>query len=171
LNCAPSHASNRVNPARVAGSLPTQESIVNLPAVPGRWALASTVLCLSASFACAQSATPAQDSIQGSEAAAPLQLEMPAQPVTATLPEETSDNAVVDAQDSAASERKRGPEVHGSVTAGIGYSSGYGTTTFEAADFDISGQSDSGRDVGVRIHVEQSKGLGYGPYGGYYPVR
>ena len=144
---------------------------MKVPAVPGRWALASTVLCLNVSVAYAQSATPTHDSVLGSQPAAPLQLEVPAQPVVAESPAEASDNAVVDAQDSAASERKRGPEVHGSVTAGIGYSSGYGTTTFEAADFDISGQSDSGRDYGVRIHLQQSKGPGYGPYGGYYPVR
>ena len=144
---------------------------MKVPAVPGRWALASTVLCLSASVAYAQSAAPTQNSVQSSQSTAPLQLEVPAQPVIAESPAEASDNAIVDAQDSAASERKRGPEVHGAVTAGIGYSSGYGTTTFEAADFDISGQSDSGRDYGVRIHLQQSKGPGYGPYGGYYPVR
>lgn len=140
-------------------------------AVPGHIALVSAVLCLCAGLASAQSATSAQDSAQSAPSAAPLQLHVPAQPVVAESPAETSDNAIVDAQDSAASERKRGPEVHGAVTAGIGYSSGYGTTTFEAADFDISGQSDSGRDYGVRIHLQQSKGPGYGPYGGYYPVR
>jgi len=148
-----------------------QESIVEVLAVRGRLALASTVLCLGASIAYAQSATPTQNSVQGSQPTAPLQLEVPAQPVVAASPAETSDNAVVDAQDSAASERKHGPEVHGSVTAGIGYSSGFGTTTFEAADFDISGQSDSGRDYGVRIHLQQSKGPGYGPYGEYYGIR
>jgi hypothetical protein len=169
LNYAPSRASNRGYPARIAGSLRTKESIVIVPALPGRLAVASTVLYLSAG-AYAQSATPTQDSVQGGPPT-PLQLEVPTQPVIAASPAGTSDNAVVDAQDSAASERKRRPEVHGSVTAGIGYSSGFGTTTFEAADFDISGQSDSGRDYGVRIHVEQSKGPGYGPYGGYYPVR
>lgn len=144
---------------------------MKVPAVPGRWALASTMLCFSVSVAYAQSVTPTSNSVQGSEPTAPLQLEVPAQPVIAASPAEASDNAIVDAQDSAASERKHGPEVHGSVTAGIGYSSGFGTTTFEAADVDISGQTDSGRDVGVRIHVQQSKGPGYGPYGGYYPVR
>jgi len=148
-----------------------QESIVKALAVPGRLALVSTVLCACAGIAKAQSAASMQDSEQRSQAAAPLQLEVPAQPVVADSPAEASDNAIVDAQDSAASGRKRSPEVHGSVTAGIGYSSGFGTTTFEAADFDISGQSDSGRDYGVRIHVQQSKGPGYGPYGGYYPVR
>jgi hypothetical protein len=129
------------------------------------------MLCLSPSVAYAQSVTPTSTSVQGSEPTAPLQSEVPAQPVIAEPPAEASDNAIIDAQDSAASERTRGPEVHGSVTAGIGYSSGYGTTTFEAADFDIGGQSDGGRDYGVRIHLQQSKGPGYGPYRGYYPVR
>jgi len=133
-------------------------------------ALLSTALCLCAGLANAQSAAPATE--PASQAAAtPLQLQVPTQPINVTAPAEASDNAAVDAQDSAGDDTRHGPQVHGSVTAGIGYSSGYGTTTFEAADFDISGQSDSGRDYGVRIHLQQSKGPGYGPYGGYYPVR
>jgi hypothetical protein len=126
----------------------------------------------SVGVASAQSATPSAASSPPVQPAAPLQLQMPAQPVSAVAPGETSDNAIVDAQDSAADDEGRhGPQVHGSFTAGIGYSKGYGTSTLQAADLDISGESDSGRTYDVRIHVMQTKGLGFGPHGGYYGSR
>lgn len=156
-------------PAHVAGQMPTQESIVNVLAVPGSVALASTALCLCAGLACAQSAAPA--STQTGQPVTPLQLQVPTRPVEAAAPANTSDNATVDAQDSAADDSRHGPQVHGSFTAGIGYSSGYGTSTMQAADFDISGQSDSGNTYDMRIHLMQSKGLGFGPHGSYYGSR
>lgn len=154
-------------PARVAGSMRMQESIVNVLGVRGAVALVSSALFVCVGAASAQSVAPVADAAQGGQVAAPLQLEVPTQPVKATPPAEASDNAIVDAQDSAASaERGRGPEVHGSITAGIGYSKGYGTTTMQAADFDISGQSEGGREYDMRIHLEQSKGPGLEPYFG-----
>lgn len=126
-------------------------------AVPSTVGMVSSVLCLCAGIAAAQSPPAA------AQMAPPLQLQVPTLPANAA-PAETSDNAVVDAQDRAGDERARGPDVHGSVTTGIGYSKGYGTTTMGAADLDISGQSDSGRSYDVHLHVMQSKGAGFGYY-------
>lgn len=106
----------------------------------------------------------AQSSAPATPVAAPLQLQVPAKPVEAVPPEAGSDNAIVDAQDSGATDEKQGPQVHGSFTTGIGYSKGYGTSTMNAAELDISGQTDSGRTYDMRIHVMQSKGPGFSPY-------
>lgn len=125
-------------------------------AVQSAIALFSTFICASA--ASAQSAT------SPTQAAAPLQLQVPAQPVEAVSPESNSDNAIVDAQDSGTNDEKHGPQVHGSFTTGIGYSKGYGTSTMNAADLNISGQTDSGRTYDMSIHVVQSKGPGFSPY-------
>jgi hypothetical protein len=141
--------------------------------VAGAVAFVSMALGASVGVANAQSATPSAASSPPVQPAAPLQLQMPAQPVSAVAPAETSDNAIVDAQDSTAGDDdgKRGPQVHGSFTAGIGYSKGYGTSTLQAADLDISSESDSGNTYDVRIHVMKTKGFGFGPYGGYYAPR
>jgi len=135
--------------------MPKQESIVKAFAVPGVIALFSSVAC--ANFACAQSAVSTQP-------VEPLQLQVPAQPVEAVSPTAPTDNAVVDAQDSRAIDEKSGPQVHGSFTTGIGYSKGYGTSTMNAADLDVSGQTDSGRSYDMHLHVMQSKGPGFSPY-------
>ena len=138
----------------------------------GPVACAAVALCLCVGVAHAQADAHASSSTATAPSSAPLQLQVPVQPVEAFAPKETSDNAVVDAQDSAAADDgKRGPQVHGSFTAGIGYSKGYGTSTLQAADLDISSESDSGNTYDVRIHVMQTKGLGFGPYGGYYGPR
>ena len=155
-------------PVCVAGPMSQQESIVKALSVPESVALLSTALCLFAGIACARAAAPDPASTQDTQSATALQLQVPSQPVTETPPAAESDNAVVDAQDNAADKETHGPQIHGSVTAGIGYSKNYGTSTMEATDLDISGQSDGGTDYAVRIHLEQSKGLGFGPYGGYY---
>jgi hypothetical protein len=150
-----------------------QESFVKISFVAGAVAFVSVALGASVGIASAQSATSSSASTPPAQSATPLQLQMPAQPISAVSPAETSDNAVVDAQDSAAdgNDGKRGPQVHGSFTAGIGYSKNYGTSTLQAADLDISSESESGNTYDVRIHVMQTKGLGFGPYGGYYGPR
>ncbi|WDS35080.1 hypothetical protein [Pseudoxanthomonas sp.] len=60
--------------------------------------------------------------------------------------------------------------LHGSFTTGMGYSKGYGSSTYNAADINISKAftSDSGRTsvMSMDIHVSKSDGPGYG-YGGY----
>jgi hypothetical protein len=172
LNCARSHAFNTVVSARVAGSS-MQEWFVKILFVAGAVAFVSMALGASVGIAGAQPAVPSSASSPAAQPAAPLQLQMPVQPMSAVPPAETSDNAIVDAQDNAAAvdDGKRGPQVHGSFTAGIGYSKGYGTSTLQAADLDISDESDSGNTYDVRIHVEKTKGLGFGPYGGYYGPR
>lgn len=132
-----------------------QESIVKAFAVPGAIALFCSVA--SANLACAQSAASTQP-------VAPLQLQVPTHPVEAISPAAPADNAIVDAQDSGAVDEKSGPQVHGSFTTGIGYSKGYGTSTMNAADLDVSGQTDSGRSYDMHFHVVQSKGPGFSPY-------
>ncbi|MEO5558111.1 MAG: hypothetical protein ABIO49_00375 [Dokdonella sp.] len=133
---------------------------MNILAVPRTVALVSSALCLCASIAAAQSPPTAT-----AQTAPPLQLQVPTPPLDAVAPAGTSDNAIVDAQDSAADERAHAPKVHGSVTTGIGYSKGYGTSTTSAADLDIGGQSDSGRSYDVHLQLMQSKGPGFGYYG------
>ncbi|TAA07473.1 hypothetical protein EA658_16920 [Pseudoxanthomonas winnipegensis] len=63
--------------------------------------------------------------------------------------------------------------VHGAFTTGIGYSKGYGSSTYNAADLSVAKAftSDEGRTSVMRmdIHVSKSDGpFGGGPYGGYY---
>ncbi len=52
--------------------------------------------------------------------------------------------------------------VHGSFTTGIGYSKNYGNSTYNAAELDVSKQTDSGRAVDLHIAVQRSTGLPYG---------
>lgn len=158
--------------ARVAEPKRNQESIVKVFTVSGAIALFSPAFCLCATLACAQSVTSTQVTASTEEAksATPLQLDVPAQPLRDT-PAAGSDNAIVDANDSRADNGNPGPQVHGSFTTGIGYSKGYGTSTMNAADLDIRGQTDSGRTYDVQIHVMQGKGPGVGPYRGDYGPR
>jgi len=137
---------------------------VKVFAVPGAIALFSALVC--ANSAAAQSAVSTQVApTQAAQTATPLQLQVPTPPVQ-DAPPAPSDNAIVDAQDSGSTnDGKQGPQVHGSFTTGIGYSKGYGTSTMNAADLDVSGQTDSGRSYDMHLHVMQSKGPGFGPYG------
>lgn len=128
-------------------------------------------LCVCFGVAHAQSDAPASSPAPTAQSSTPLQLQVPAQPIEAVAPTDTSNNAIVDAQDNASDDAPHGPQVHGSVTAGIGYSKGYGTSTLTATDLDISGETDSGRTYDVQIHLMQSKGPGFSPYGGYYGPR
>ena len=52
--------------------------------------------------------------------------------------------------------------VHGSFTTGIGYSKNFGNSTYNAAELDVSKQTDDGRAVDFRIAVQRSTGLPYG---------
>lgn len=136
--------------------------------VAGRIAIASIALAAASAFA--------QTAASADAASIPLQLQVPAQAVVPqSTPETDSDNAIVDAQDEAADRgddgTAHGPQVHGSFTAGVGYSKGYGTSRYGAADLDISGESDSGRSYDVHLHLMQGTGPGFAPYGGYYAPR
>ena len=51
--------------------------------------------------------------------------------------------------------------VHGSFTTGIGYSKNFGNSTYNAAELDVSKQTDSGRVVDLHIGVQRSTGLPY----------
>lgn len=133
-------------------------------------AIAVLSIALGAHLARAQSDTPPPTSAQSTQPATPLQLQVPSDPFptdpSPTAPGANPGNAIVDANDSAGAERDRGPQVHGSVTTGIGYAKGYGTSTMGAADLDISGQTDGGRSYDVQIHVMRGDGPGFGPWRG-----
>lgn len=51
--------------------------------------------------------------------------------------------------------------VHGSFTSGIGYSKNFGRSTYNAAELDVSKQTDSGRAVDLHIGVQRTTGLPY----------
>jgi hypothetical protein len=56
-------------------------------------------------------------------------------------------------------------KVWGSVTSGIGYSKGYGTSHYNAADLNVSkafGDGERPHTVNLQIHVEQGDGPGFG---------
>jgi hypothetical protein len=142
-----------------------QESIVKIWSIAGPAAFLSFLLCAQA--ASAQSSDAAPPAANNT----PLQLQVPAKPVQ-QAPAPGGDNAIVDAIDSGRNDdESRGPQVHGSFTTGIGVSKGYGTSTMNAADLDISGRTDSGRTYDMQIHLMQTKGPGFDPYGGYYAPR
>ena len=61
-------------------------------------------------------------------------------------------------------------KVWGSVTTGIGYSKGYGTSHYNAADLNVSksfGDGERPSTVNLQIHVEKGDGPGFGDR--YYP--
>jgi hypothetical protein len=157
-------------PARAAERC-LQESLVKMLPVVASVVFAAVALCACERVAHARSDASVSSPAATAPSSAPLQLQVPAQPIEAVAPTDTSDNAIVDAQDNASDDAAHGPQVHGSVTAGIGYSKGYGTSTLTATDLDISGETDSGRTYDVQIHLMQSKGPGFLPYGGYYGPR
>ena len=51
--------------------------------------------------------------------------------------------------------------VHGSFTTGIGYSKNFGDSTYNAAELDVSKQTDDGRAVDFHIAVQRTTGLPY----------
>jgi len=66
-----------------------------------------------------------------------------------------------------------GASVHGSFTAGIGYSKTYGNSTVNAAELDVSKRYDDGKKLDLHIDVMRSTGLPtVSPrgFGSRYPV-
>ena len=103
-----------------------------------RRCLAAISLALSSAAALAQTPPPALD----------LRLhDLPA----------LNDDAATPAEYSADTETS----VHGSFTTGIGYSKNFGNSTYNAAELDVSKQTDSGRTVDLHIGVQRSTGLPY----------
>lgn len=134
---------------------------------------------LSADAAAAQDPAPAQAAPQAQAnapaATAPLELRLPPSDLQTSRPFGGADSPGAyygdhggDAEDG---EDPDAAQVHGSFTTGIGYSKGYGTSTMNAADLNISKQYDDGKTVDMHIHLEQNKGPGFFPYGGYYGPR
>jgi hypothetical protein len=73
------------------------------------------------------------------------------------LPEPSDD----DAASSDFGEGDSTTSVHGSFTTGIGYSKNFGNSTYNAAELDVSKQTDSGRAVDLHIAVQRTTGMPY----------
>jgi hypothetical protein len=101
---------------------------------------------------------------------APLDLQLPQQPVAHADDGEDADVPAVDDADAT----DNGTSVHGAFTSGIGYSKAYGHSSVNAAELDVTKQYDNGKTLGVHIDVIRSTGIPtvsprcYGaPYCGY----
>jgi hypothetical protein len=103
-----------------------------------RRALAAAVMALLAAPALAQTE------------ASPLDLRLHELPLSADDVAPSSEEAA-----------DTGTEVHGSFTTGIGYSKNFGNSTYNAAELDVSKQTDSGRVVDLHIGVQRTTGLPY----------
>lgn len=155
-----------------------EEPVVNPAIVVKIAALVAAGSLLSAGAALAQTAAPAQApaSTQSSQASTgePLKLQVP-DPWAGG-----ADSPGVyfgDHGDDKDGKDPNAAEVHGSVTTGIGYSKGYGTSTMSAVDLQISKPYGDGKTFDMQIHLEKTKGPGFSPYsygypyGGYYGPR
>jgi len=58
-------------------------------------------------------------------------------------------------------------QVHGAVSAGIGYSKAYGNSNWQAVDLNLGKNitNDEGKTRRVDLNIHMSKGEGVGPYG------
>jgi len=120
--------------------------------------IAAIVLVFVAGSACAQ----AQQS--------PLNLQLPQPPdARADADQDAATPDDYDDPDSA----DTGVSVHGSFTAGIGYSKTYGNSTMNAAELDVSKQYDDGKRVDLHISAMRSTGfptVSPRGFGSRYPV-
>lgn len=143
----------------------------------------AVVAVAGASLACsasAQTPEPAQEtaSAQADQTAtsAPLKLQLPNPADSQPWPQAGGqDSPGVYYGDNGEDDGDDGVEVHGSVTTGIGYSKGYGTSRMNAMELHISKPYGDGKSLDMHIHAEQTKGPGFSPYrypyGGYYGPR
>lgn len=152
-----------------------EEPIVNtaIAAKVGALVAAGTLL-LCAGVASAQTAEPAQQA----PASAPIDQASTSAPLKLQVPDSWAggaDSPGVYYGDHGDGEDDNGVQVHGSVTTGIGYSKGYGTSTMNAVDLHLSKPYGDGKTFDMKIHLEKSKGPGFSPYsypyGGYYGPR
>ncbi|MEP7041948.1 MAG: hypothetical protein ABI843_02730 [Dokdonella sp.] len=132
-------------------------------------------IALFAGWATAQTPTlapaPAAMSATPPAAAAPLDLRVPvADPANSTAAG-GADTPGAYYGDVSGNDVDNAAQIHGSFTTGIGYSKGYGSSTMNAAELDISKQDGDGNRFDVHINVEQSRGPGFGGYEGYYGPR
>ncbi|MET0226513.1 MAG: hypothetical protein ABW187_08745 [Dokdonella sp.] len=128
--------------------------------------LIAASLALCASLAFAQTPAPAS----AAAPAAPLDLQVPAEDAAHSNAAGGADSPGAYYGDVSGNDADKATTVHGSFTTGIGYSKGYGTSTMNAAELDISSQYGDGKTFDVHINVEQSRGLpgGYYGYGSRY---
>lgn len=145
----------------------------------GVFVAAGTCL-LYAGAASAQTPAPAAaatDPVAASSAtdSAPLKLQLPNQDSQPWPQAGGEDSPGEYFGDNGKDEDDQGVEVHGSVTTGIGYSKGYGTSQMNALELHISKPYGDGKTFDMHINAEQTKGPGFSPYrypyGGYYGPR
>jgi len=131
--------------------------------------LIAASLSLCAGFAFAQTPAPAPKAAQ----APPLDLQVPTEDPANSSAAGGADSPGAYYGDVSGNDADKATTVHGSFTTGIGYSKGYGTSTMNAAELDISSQYGDGKTFDMRINVEQSRGLpgGYYGYGSRYRYR
>ncbi len=152
-------------------------TVVNVSAILAASAFLCAGVVVAQTPASAQAALPVQASESASTA--PLELQLPPQDPPLSRPfggadspgEYYGDHSGGDRSGDGGDGSDKSVQVHGSFTTGVGYSKGYGTSTTNAADLNISKQYDDGKTVDMHIHLEQSKGPGFYPYGGYYGPR
>jgi hypothetical protein len=103
----------------------------------------------------------------GQDPAPPLDLRLPESPVSPDPPDDASTPGDFGTGAGATT-------VHGSFTSGVGYSKGFGNSTFNAADLDVSATTAAGGVVDMHIGVQHSTGMPYAAppdFVGRYPVR
>lgn len=141
-------------------------SIANVGALA---AAGTFLLCASVALAQTPAAEQSTASAQADQAAttAPLKLQLPEQ---GSWPQAGgADSPGVYYGDHDEDDYDNGVQVHGSVTTGIGYSKGYGTSTMNAVELHISKPYGDGKTFDMHIHAEKTDGPGFSPYGYGYP--
>ena len=164
---------------RTAERMQDEESPVkaSIVAKVGAFVVAGTCL-LCAGAVSAQTPAPAQTTASTDQAATssePLKLQLPNQDSQPWPQAGGQDSPGEYYGDNGKDENDQGVEVHGSVTTGIGYSKGYGTSQMNAIELHISKPYGDGKTFDMHINAEHTKGPGFSPYrypyGGYYGPR
>jgi len=123
-------------------------------------------LSLFAGLAFAQTPAPTQAPAPVAAPAKALDLQVPAEDLTTSDAAGGADSPGAYYGDVSGNDGDKATTVHGSFTTGIGYTKGYGTSTMNAAELDISSQYGDGNTFDMRINVQQNRGLP-GAYYGY----
>jgi len=125
---------------------------------------ASLSLCASLAFAQTPPSAPTQAPVAAPAKA--LDLQVPAEDLMTSDAAGGSDSPGAYYGDVSGNDADKATSVHGSFTTGIGYTKGYGTSTMNAAELDISSQYGDGNTFDMHINVQQNRGLP-GAYYGY----
>lgn len=127
---------------------------------------ASLSLCASLAFAQTQTPAPTPAPAPAAAPAKSLDLQVPTEDLTTSNAAGGADSPGAYYGDVSGNDADKATTVHGSFTTGIGYTKGYGTSTMNAAELNISSQNGDGNTFDMHINVQQSRGLP-GAYYGY----